>query len=624
MNQDDLIQLLNAHEWNDVEFKEAKRAVPKNAYETVSAFANTAGGHLVFGVKKDGTCFEVVGVLDVDKVQNEFVSTLRQKNKVSLILDVEEHLGNVEGKDILVFYVPEAARRDKPVFLDGNTLRAFIRRGGADVRCSPEEIQRLIRDASDERYDGQVVEFDINSCFDAESIAWYRDVYERKPDNRSCAGKSDIDFLCEQGLIKETPQGMKASRAAILLFGRDASFRDILPRPVADCQRFGSAYGEYTPGTRWHDRVVPDYNLIRAWQTLLDWYQRIATTPFSVDPITLQRADMPPDYIAFREAVINVLIHQDYSDHCRKPEILHFTDRTVFWNPGDAFASFADLLEPGEKEVRNPRIVTAFRRIGLSENAGWGLRELFSNWQQLGNVPPLIHNDKAAKTFELVLPKEQLLSEEQILFQAQLGVHLAPDVARLFAYICRKTKISVTDAKAVLAQPNTQVLAKLDYLVNQALVRVIEPQRVYGLAEHLVNRFRNDQAGDQVGGSLVTQAADQAGDQAGGNLVTQPTDQAHGTRPASVPPKLEFSEHHRTVIRLCETPQPAAILMDKLGMKHRAFFRKTVLEPLLASGLIQQLHPAQPNHPGQAYVLTAAGLRLLELVKKQHLTRNDD
>ena len=611
MNQDDLIQLLNAHEWNDVEFKEAQHAVPRNAYETVSAFANTAGGHLVFGVRKDGAHFEVVGVLDVDKVQNEFVSTLRQKNKVSLILDVEEHLGNVEGKDILVFYVPEAARRDKPVFLDGNTLRAFIRKGGADVRCSPEEIQRLISDASDERHDGQVVEFDINSCFDAESIAWYRGVYERKPGNRSYAGKSDIDFLFELGLIRETPQGRKATRAAILLFGRDALFRDILPRPVADCQRFGVAFGENSLGTRWLDRLVLDFNLIRTWQALLDWYQRFATTPFSVDPATLQRADMPPDYTAFREAVINVLIHQDYSDHSRKPEIRHFTDRTVFWNPGDAFASFADLLEPGEKEVRNPRIVTAFRRIGLSENAGWGLRDVFTNWQQLGNVPPIIRNDKGTKTFELVLPKERLLSEEQILFQAQLGIQLDTAAARLFAYICREREISVAQAKAVLAQSSTQTLEKLNFLVNQSLVKVIEPQRVYGLTEHLAGKLR----GDPVSGNLVTPLTDQVSDRAGASLVSQPTDQAHGTRPASAPPKLELSEHHRAVIRLCETPQPASILMDKLGMKHRAFFRNAVLMPLLAGGLLRHTHPAQPNHPKQAYVLTEAGVRLLELVK---------
>ena len=60
MTQNELMELLNAHEWRDVEFKEAQRAVPRNAYETVSA-ANTEGGHLVFGVKKSGQDMEVVG-----------------------------------------------------------------------------------------------------------------------------------------------------------------------------------------------------------------------------------------------------------------------------------------------------------------------------------------------------------------------------------------------------------------------------------------------------------------------------------------------------------------------------------------------------------------------------------
>ena len=37
MTQNELIDLLHAHEWRDVEFKEARRAVPKDAYETVAA-----------------------------------------------------------------------------------------------------------------------------------------------------------------------------------------------------------------------------------------------------------------------------------------------------------------------------------------------------------------------------------------------------------------------------------------------------------------------------------------------------------------------------------------------------------------------------------------------------------
>ena len=90
MTQNELMELLKAHEWCDVEFKEAQREVPRNAYETVSAFANTEGGHLVFGVRKNGQDFEVVGVLDVDKVQGDFLTALRQPDKISVVADVRE------------------------------------------------------------------------------------------------------------------------------------------------------------------------------------------------------------------------------------------------------------------------------------------------------------------------------------------------------------------------------------------------------------------------------------------------------------------------------------------------------------------------------------------------------
>lgn len=608
MTQDELIHLLSAHEWKDLEFKEARSAVPKNAYETVSAFANTAGGCLVFGIRKEGARFEAVGVLNVDEMQNAFLSTLRQRDKISIMINIKEELKNIDGKDILLFHVPEANRTEKPVHLNGDLRRAFIRKGGIDVRCCEEEIRRLVMDASTDRYDGQTVNFNLDSCFDSASISWYRNVYDRRSENRSYAGKNDIEFLFELGLVKETLHGLKASRAAILLFGRDGSFRDILPRPVVDCQRFGSIFGEYTQGTRWDDRIVLDCNLIRSWQSLLDWHQKLVTTPFQVDPATMQRVEMPADYIVFRETVINLLIHQDYTDHSRKPEIRHFADRTIFWNPGDAFASLDNLLEPGQKMLRNPSIVTAFRKIGLSEHAGWGLREVFTSWQQLGNVPPLIHNDKSSKAFELTLPKELLLSEEQIIFQAQLGLHLESDAARLFAYICKEKTITVTDAKAVLAHSTAKSLTILQYLMDQVLIAEIEGGKQYTLADRLLAKFPSDQPTDQV--------TDQPTDQAGTDLVTQPMDQPSSSlHQAMNPSKLALSEYHKKVLRLCETPQSSRNLMAELGMGHRPFFRKTVLKPLLIGNLIQPIHPDQPNHPKQAYALTEAGLRLLERIK---------
>ena len=139
MEKAELIERLKGYEWNDIEFKEARRDVPKNAYETVSAFANTEGGHLVFGVRQNGDDFEVVGVLAVDKVQSDFLSTLRQTNKISVVLDVKEELHQQGDAELLVFYVPEASRAEKPVYLDGNINRSFVRKGGSDIRCSVNE-----------------------------------------------------------------------------------------------------------------------------------------------------------------------------------------------------------------------------------------------------------------------------------------------------------------------------------------------------------------------------------------------------------------------------------------------------------------------------------------------------
>lgn len=621
MTQEELLNILRAHEWRDIEFKEARTDVPRNAYETVSAFANTEGGHLVFGVKKDGASFEVVGVLDVDKVQGDFLTALRQVEKISVILDVEEHLHQHEEKHILVFYVPEVHRSRKPVYLNGDIRRSFVRKGGCDVRCSDEERDRFLVDAAAERYDGLPVDLDPNNAFDGESIRWYRAVYEAKPGNRTHAALTDLQFLAEMGLLVERDRKQMPSRASILLFGTNTAFRQILPRPVVDCQRFARPIAEADAGDRWDDRVVMDENLIRVWQQLVVWYGKLADRPFRVDPSTLQRDDMPPDYRAYREAMANLLIHQDYSDHSRKAEIRHYADQTVFWNPGDAFAVGTDLLEPGVKEVRNPRVVTSFRRIGLSENAGWGLRDVFRNWQQMGHVPPEIRNDKGRKAFELSLRKEELLSERQILFHATLGVRLSDTQARAFAVACRESEVTISQLKAVLGLPSAEAVALADSLVTQVLFKPVEPGKRYALADHLRARFDgSDQSSDQVGRrteDLVT-----------AQVQPQPTDlsTAQVARPSpdlsteQVNPLEKLTETQWKIVSFCEAPRRLAEIMDHLKIVNRGYFKEHHIEPLLQAGVLSMTNPANPRASNQRYVLTEEGAKL----KAAHQANNPD
>ncbi len=593
MDHEELIARLNKYEWNDVEFKKAQRGVPEDVYESVSAFANTSGGYLVFGVQDNRGSFEIVGVIEVDKVQNDFLSCLRAGNKFNCAISVQESALEHEGKTLLVFHVPEARRKDKPIYLQGDIRKSYIRRGGGDERCSGPEIERFLRDAAETTYDNEVMSgLNAEDFFDQPSVTWYRRVLQEKQANRH-ADLSDVEFLNEWGLVVESDQDLKPTRAAVLLFGKARILRSLLPRGVVDYQRIDLPFDQWSPEHRWSDRVVLEENIIQAWQVLVEKYFRLSERPFSVDAATLRRHDDPPDYISFREASINLLIHQDFGDQTRKPVIKIFADRTVFWNPGDAFVNVDQLLDPIEKEVRNPAIVAAFRRIGLSDQAGTGVRSIFGNWRQLGFVPPLISNDKGEKTFEITLLKETLLTEEQRLFQAQLGVRLSDQEAAVFAYACRAGSVGITDAKAVMGRGEREAGQVLDHLVTQTLLAVLEPSVRWGLAPHLQDRFtQSDQMANKTESLVTNQPTEQPG-----SLVT--------------PRLTKLTEHQRKIMFLCEIPRSQADLMKALGLSHRTFFKRTHLDPLIKANLVRMTHPEEPNHPNQAYVVTEAGLSLL-------------
>ena len=632
MEKAELIERLKGYEWNDIEFKEARRAVPRNAYETVSSFSNTEGGWLVFGVRDGAGGFEIVGVLEVDKVQNDFLSVLRSGQKLNRVIAVDERLIEDDGKVLLIFHVPEARRQDKPIYLGGDIRKSYIRRGAGDERCTETEIKRLLRDAADERYDGGTVDLDPEHCFDDASLRWYRKLFDdRNPGHDETL--SHVEFLHHWGLVIETGGRLSPTRAAILLFGAPPALHQVLPRPVVDWQWSRGDWSEELADERWGDRVVIETNLVEAWKALLDCYFRRAERPFSVNAETLQREDNPPDYIAFREAAINLLIHQDYAEHTRKAVIRFYDDRTLLWNPGDAFASADELLDPGDKEVRNSKIVDAFRRIGLSEQAGTGIRAIFRNWRQLGHVPPIIENDRTRKAFQLTLLKEELLSEEQLLFQAKLGVHLDDAEARAFAFACRHGRLRPRDVRAVTGLSGAGALAVLDRLAIQALISPLEGSEtpVFGIAEHLKGRLgRTDRAGLEPGRLVTDQArsgqevlstaqatgppgslSTAQGTRQSGRLVT---DQA-GLEPERLvtdqaPVPVELDNVGWNIVAFCEVPRSMAEIMGELGLTHRTFFRRNHLEPLLAGGVLRMTHPDQPNHPHQAYVLSEAGVAL--------------
>ena len=215
MTLDELRQRLTQIEWRDIEFKRAQRGVPNDAYSTVSAFANTGGGHIVFGVSQANGQFEVVGVLEPDRVQSAFLSVLRGGEKLSCIISAEESCITDDGKTILAFYIPEARRDQKPVHLNGDWSESFIRRGGGDEHCTPEEIRRFIRDADSRSYDSEPLrDLDPAACFDTESLAWYRSIFSRRNPTHETETGDNTAFLLHFGLLVSEGAACFPTRAA--------------------------------------------------------------------------------------------------------------------------------------------------------------------------------------------------------------------------------------------------------------------------------------------------------------------------------------------------------------------------------------------------------------------------
>ncbi|RPH82972.1 MAG: transcriptional regulator, partial [Desulfobacteraceae bacterium] len=399
------------------------------------------------------------------------------------------NIHEIDGQAVLAFYIPELSRSEKPAYLKGDPRQSFIRRGGGDERCTPRELERFLRDAAKEPFDGGLIDdLDAETFFDAKALSWYRRMFnEREPGRHEML--DDQEFLREWNFVVEEGGKSSVTRCALLLFGKDRHIRRWLPRPVVDFQIIHDRFEEWSPDRRWVDRIVVEDNIIQAWLAIVERYMKHADRPFEVDAATLRRHDEPPDYISFREAAINLLIHQDYGDTGRHAQIQLFRDRTRFWNPGDAFGTVDQLLEPGAKELRNPNLVGAFRRIGLSDQAGTGIRAIFRNWRQLGNIPPKILNQQAEKAFELTLLKEALISEHQERFQRDLGASLNEKQAAILAFACREGQVSLTDAKAITGLTGGATAREVERLVVDVLLKVAEPGRLYILADHLRARY---------------------------------------------------------------------------------------------------------------------------------------
>lgn len=106
--------LLVKGEGIDIEFKESYFELSKSAFETICAFLNRQGGHLLLGVSSQGV---VEGVLETEaaKMMNEIATSANSPGKLSPPFYLAPEIVDYNGKKIIYVYVPASSQVHRTV-----------------------------------------------------------------------------------------------------------------------------------------------------------------------------------------------------------------------------------------------------------------------------------------------------------------------------------------------------------------------------------------------------------------------------------------------------------------------------------------------------------------------------
>jgi ATP-dependent DNA helicase RecG len=439
MTKDELLKRLSDIEWDDFEVKKAETELPKSTWETVSAFANSAGGWIVFGVSQQGKNFEILGVENPEKIEQDLITVLRSKTKFNVAITPECQKYNFDGRTVLAFFIPSAEK--KPVFF--NSLQnTFVRTGSGDLRASEYEINALYREQSFGIMSALPVEDTTIESFNKDSYKNYRDYLKRMLPELHYNKLDNDTFNRKLQLVKDG----KLTYGGLLFLGKNEEIQDHFPDFRIDYLEIpGLSYTDSKP--RYTFRVQEQENLWEYYFVLIQRLRNYADNPLYIGNLGIGYEDNR-QLDALREGLINLLIHSDYFSPM-KPRIRVFFNRIEFENPGALPRPLEELIKEDTSVPRNPVLAKLFRVAKLCESAGYGFDKMLA-WERETGKKVFFESsiDKTKMTF--------LLKEKK----ADAQTHLLPDSDQ------------ATDQVTKSGQNSDQVVTKSDRNSDQVIDQV--------------------------------------------------------------------------------------------------------------------------------------------------------
>lgn len=364
-------------QFRESENVELKAIVGDDMKKEIIAFANSNGGTIYVGVADDGA---VLGVEDADACALQISNMVRDAIKPDVTMFIHYETLDCDGKEIVAVRIQKGTNR--PYYLAKKGLRpegVYVRQGYSSVPATDAAIRQMIKETDGDSFEdtrsmNQFLTFDVlKGEFAARNIAF------DKPQMQTLHLISGDGLYTNAGLLlsEQCPYTIKA---AVFEGTNQTVFKDRREFSGSLMQQLNEVY-DYID---FHNQTYATFHKLRRTDT----------------------RDYPEE--ALREALLNALVHRDYSFRA-STLISLFDDRIEFVSIGGLLPGLAlDDLMMGISVCRNPHLASVFYRLQLIEAYGTGVKKMMEAYADEPVKPQIMATQNA---FKIILPNVNFRSK---------------------------------------------------------------------------------------------------------------------------------------------------------------------------------------------------------------------
>lgn len=337
-----------------------ERKEPLSWLKSISAFANTSGGLLLYGVDDAGN---LVGLVNAERDAEDISEMI--KSLMDPIPEFDLSLHAEEGRTFVIVSVKAGTATPYYVFLKGHR-DAYIRIGNESVKANSIDLKRLVLKGEKRTWDSLPSNHKrANFAFETLRAEYFaRAKMEFAESDFESFGLVEGGVLTNAGALLADKSPIRHSRVFCTRWNGLTKSNGVME--ALDDDEFSGGLLNLLDAAKGFVKV----NAKTKWRKLEDGSGRVEY----------------PEYpsAAVEEAIVNGLIHRDYLELGSEIHIDMYDNRMDVYSPGGMVSG--ELIQSLDtrnvvSKRRNPVVADLFQRLSLMERRGSGFGKILDAYQ---------------------------------------------------------------------------------------------------------------------------------------------------------------------------------------------------------------------------------------------------